>query len=99
MQRSVDNLDRDAAFAFDNPSRQSMVPRIIPLAFLPSAIGLQSAAFNGASVIGPVIAGLLYIPADDQNARSALRSIQPLVRRGIHVVTLSLPGSGSSGDW
>ncbi|HTM57118.1 MAG TPA: dienelactone hydrolase family protein, partial [Candidatus Udaeobacter sp.] len=41
-------------------------------------------------------AGLLYIPADDQNARSALRSIQPLVRRGIHVVTLSLPGSGSS---
>jgi MFS family permease len=51
-----------AAFAFDNPSRQSMVPRIIPLPFLPSAIGLQSAAFNGASVIGPVIAGLLYVP-------------------------------------
>ncbi|HYK99394.1 MAG TPA: MFS transporter [Candidatus Acidoferrales bacterium] len=53
---------QSAAFAFDNPSRQSMVPRIIPLAFLPSAIGLQSAAFNGASVIGPVIAGLLYVP-------------------------------------
>lgn len=53
---------QSAAFAFDNPSRQSMVPRIIPMAFLPSAIGLQSAAFNGASVIGPVIAGLLYVP-------------------------------------
>jgi MFS family permease len=53
---------QSAAFAFDNPSRQSMVPRIVPLPFLPSAIGLQSAAFNGASVIGPLIAGVLYIP-------------------------------------
>lgn len=51
-----------AAFAFDNPSRQSLVPRIVPLPFLPSAIGLQSAAFNGASIIGPVIAGLLFVP-------------------------------------
>jgi MFS family permease len=53
---------QSAAFAFDNPSRQSMVPRLVPLPFLPSAIGLQSAAFNGASIIGPLIAGVLYIP-------------------------------------
>lgn len=51
-----------AAFAFDNPSRQSLVPRLVPLPFLPSAIGLQSAAFNGASIIGPVVAGLLFLP-------------------------------------
>ena len=53
---------QSAAFAFDNPSRQSMTPRLVPLPFLPSAIGLQSAAFNGASVIGPLIAGVLFIP-------------------------------------
>jgi len=53
---------QSAAFAFDNPSRQSMVPRIVPLPFLPSAIGLQSAAFNGASIIGPLIAGVLFVP-------------------------------------
>lgn len=53
---------QSAAFAFDNPSRQSMVPRIVPMPFLPSAIGLQSAAFNAASIIGPVVAGLLYLP-------------------------------------
>src|SRR5438105_3949484 len=53
---------QSAAFAFDNPSRQSMVPRLVPLPFLPSAIGLQSAAFNGASILGPVFAGLLYVP-------------------------------------
>ncbi len=53
---------QSAAFAFDNPSRQSMVPRLVPLPFLPSAIGLQSAAFNGASIIGPLIAGVLFVP-------------------------------------
>jgi len=53
---------QSVAFAFDNPSRQSMIPRIVPMAILPSAIGLQSASFNAASVIGPVIAGLLYLP-------------------------------------
>ena len=53
---------QSATFAFDNPARQSMIPRIVPVALLPSAIGLQSAAFNGASIIGPLVAGLLYIP-------------------------------------
>lgn len=53
---------QSAAFAFDNPSRQSLVPRIVPLPFLPSAIGLQSAAFNGAAIVGPVLAGILYLP-------------------------------------
>jgi len=51
-----------AAFAFDNPARQSMVPRLVPLPMLPSAIGMQSAVFNGASIIGPLLAGLLFIP-------------------------------------
>jgi MFS family permease len=53
---------QSAAFAFDNPARQSIVPRIVPMPFYPSAIGLQSAAFNGASIIGPLFAGLLFIP-------------------------------------
>jgi MFS family permease len=51
-----------AAFAFDNPARQSMVPRLVPMAMYPSAIGMQSAVFNGASVVGPLLAGLLFIP-------------------------------------
>ncbi len=58
----VAGVVQSATFAFDNPARQSMIPRIVPMALLPSAIGLQSAAFNGASIIGPLIAGLLYIP-------------------------------------
>lgn len=53
---------QSAAFSFDNPARQSMVPRLIPMPMYPSAIGMQSAVFNGASIVGPLLAGILYIP-------------------------------------
>jgi MFS family permease len=53
---------QSAAFAFDAPGRHSMLPRLVPSKALPSAIGLQSAAFNGAQVVGPLIAGILYFP-------------------------------------
>jgi len=53
-------------FAFDAPTRQSMVPRLVPERDLMSAIGLNSAAFNGPQIIGPVIGGLLYAPFTDR---------------------------------
>ena len=46
-------------FSFDAPTRQSMVPRMVPERALMSAIGLNSAAFNGPQIVGPVIGGLL----------------------------------------
>jgi len=49
-------------FAFDAPTRQSMVPRLVPKRDLLSAIGLNSAAFTGPQVIGPVIGGLIFAP-------------------------------------
>lgn len=49
-------------FAFDGPTRQSMVPRLVPERDLMSAIGLNSAAFNGPQIIGPVLGGLLFAP-------------------------------------
>ena len=49
-------------FAFDAPTRQSMVPRLVPERDLMSAIGMNSAAFNGPQVIGPVIGGLIFAP-------------------------------------
>ena len=53
---------QSAAFAFDAPGRHSMLPRLVPPRAIASAVGLQSAAFNGAQVIGPLAAGLLYFP-------------------------------------
>jgi MFS family permease len=49
-------------FSFDAPTRQSMVPRLVTDRELMSAIGLNSAAFNGATLIGPLIGGVLIIP-------------------------------------
>lgn len=49
-------------FSFDAPTRQSMVPRLVPERDLMSAIGLNSAAFNGPQIVGPVLGGLLAIP-------------------------------------
>jgi MFS family permease len=49
-------------FAFDAPTRQSMVPRLVDKQHLMSAIGLNAAAYNGAQIIGPVVGGILYLP-------------------------------------
>jgi MFS family permease len=39
-----------------------MVPRLVPERDLMSAIGLNSAAFNGPQIVGPVIGGLIFAP-------------------------------------
>jgi predicted MFS family arabinose efflux permease len=49
-------------FSFDAPTRQAMVPRLVSDKQLMSAIGLNSAAFNGATLVGPLVGGVLLIP-------------------------------------
>ena len=45
--------------AFDNPARQAFVSEVAGQEHLPNAIGLNSAAFNAARIVGPAIAGLV----------------------------------------
>jgi MFS family permease len=45
--------------AVDQPARASAIPRLVPLERLPSAYGLNQIVFNGASVIGPAIGGIV----------------------------------------
>src|SRR5256885_1054106 len=45
-------------FSFDAPTRQAMVPRLVSGTRLMSAIGLNSAAFNWATLVGPLIGGV-----------------------------------------
>src|SRR5450755_2069030 len=47
------------ANAFDAPTRQAMLPQLVGKGDLMSAIGLNSAAFNGPSLVGPALGGLL----------------------------------------
>ncbi|MGD0281331.1 MAG: MFS transporter [Dissulfurispiraceae bacterium] len=45
--------------AFDIPARQAFLAEVVHKTAITNAIGLNSAAFNGARIIGPVIAGIV----------------------------------------
>lgn len=45
--------------AFDNPARQAMAMELVGREHLVNAVGLNSAQFNGARLVGPAIAGFL----------------------------------------
>jgi predicted MFS family arabinose efflux permease len=45
--------------AFDNPTRQSLIPELVPRHDLLNALSLNSATFTGAALVGPAIAGPL----------------------------------------
>src|SRR2546421_3778648 len=44
--------------SFDQPTRSSLVPMLVPRQDLMNAISLQSTVFNGAAVVGPALAGI-----------------------------------------
>ncbi|TMA14119.1 MAG: MFS transporter [Deltaproteobacteria bacterium] len=52
-----------AAWASVTPSWQAVVPALVPRSELPSAIALNSAQFNTARLLGPMIAGALLSTA------------------------------------
>jgi MFS family permease len=46
-------------FAIDSPARQAFLPRLLPVALLPSANALKQVEFNLGVTIGPLLAGAL----------------------------------------
>jgi MFS family permease len=48
-----------AATAFDNPSRQALVPRLVPPSELPAALSLNLTMFHAAFISGPALAGMM----------------------------------------
>ncbi len=48
--------------AFDNPTRQALIPDMVPHRDLLNALSLNSATYNGAALLGPAIAGVLLEP-------------------------------------
>lgn len=48
-----------AAMAFDNPARQALIPRLVPREHFVNAISLNSIVFRVATIVGPMLAGLL----------------------------------------
>lgn len=48
-----------SAISFDNPARQSLIPSLVPRDHLPNAFAINSTGFQVATIIGPVLAGLI----------------------------------------
>jgi MFS family permease len=76
------------AGALDMPARQSLIPYLVEREDLMNAIALNSAAFNGARIVGPGIAGLVLSLLGGQagsgwifalNAVSYLAVLVPLI--------------------
>jgi MFS family permease len=53
------NAVHAAASAFDNPARQALLPRLVPLEDLPGALALHLTMFHAAMIGGPALAGTL----------------------------------------
>ncbi len=47
------------AVAFDTPSRQSLVPNLVPARDLPNAFSMSSLAMHIGSIVGPALSGLV----------------------------------------
>ena len=58
----VISLISSSLLAFDNPSRQALIPDLVPHKDLLNAMSLNAATYNGAALLGPAIAGALLGP-------------------------------------
>ncbi|MGH7389977.1 MAG: MFS transporter [Candidatus Rokuibacteriota bacterium] len=79
------------ANAFDQPTRQSFVVALAGRADLISAVGLNSAAFNAARIVGPAIGGLLI-------ARAGVAPAFALNALAFAVATTTLLTVGARGE-
>ena len=52
-----------SAVAFDGPSRQALIPRLVPPGDLPGALSLNLSVFQASLIGGPALAGLLIAHA------------------------------------
>jgi len=48
-----------ALISFDIPSRQSLIPNLVPARDLPNAFSMTSIAFNTGAILGPALAGVV----------------------------------------
>ncbi len=53
------NMLAASASAFDSPARQALIPSLVPREHLSNALSLNSIMFDVATIIGPLLAGLI----------------------------------------
>jgi MFS family permease len=60
-----------AAGAFDNPSRQALLPRLVPKKDLPGALAIMLSGFQAASIGGPALTGIILAGTAGGSAQGA----------------------------
>jgi MFS family permease len=91
------NAATAAASAFDNPARQSLVPRLVPLRELPSALALNLTMFHVAVIGGPGLAGLVLAAADRAAPQASLALVYGVNALSFIVVLVALALMRTSG--
>jgi MFS family permease len=76
-----------SAQAFDAPSRQAMIPSLVPVKDLPNAFSLSSIAHNTGAILGPALAGIVIATLGQEytyffNAISFFAVISALILMG-----------------
>lgn len=89
------------AIAFDGPSRQALVPNLVPAKDLPNAFSMTFTAFQAGSVIGPALSGVVIAFAGQSavyyfNAFSFISVVIALVMIGDVPQTISEKMAGIS---
>jgi MFS family permease len=75
------------AFAISSPTRQAIVPRLVPAVELPAANALSTTVGNAAMVAGPLVAGVLLARFDV----AAAYAVDAIAFTGVLWATLRLP--------
>lgn len=89
------------AVAFDGPSRQALVPNLVPAKDLPNAFSMTFTAFQAGSVIGPALTGVVIALAGQSavyyfNAFSFISVLIALIMIGDVPQTISEKTAGIS---
>jgi MFS family permease len=78
-----------AASAFDQPARQALIPRLVPLEDLPGALSLNLTAFQVGLIGGPGLAGLLIAEVKGgASAPAALHAVPSVGLAGIYALNM-----------
>jgi MFS family permease len=83
-----------AASSFDNPARQALIPRLVPLADLPGALSLNLTSFHAALIAGPALAGLVIAGTSTARALAFIYAFNALSFAAVIAVLLQLRTSG-----
>jgi MFS family permease len=77
-----------AASAFDQPARQALIPRLVPLEDLPGALSLNLTAFQIGLIGGPGLAGLLIAGVKASASSTAIHAIPSGSLAGIYALNM-----------